>query len=252
MVVGSDGTVAADDSPDGAPTLRWAACTEVCPTVPPASAYLGGNAEAEFFAVFAVGPVAHGRTLRDLGAELPAAEAGLLAHAVALSGWHRAHRRCSSCGTPTVSIQAGHARRCPVDGQVSFPRTDPAVIMLVTSPERDRAVLGRQPHWPAGRFSCLAGFVEAGESAERAVVREVAEEVGLQVRDVHFGASQPWPFPASLMLAFTAVADVTPVAPRDGELAAAGWFTRREVGGVLLPPPVSVARWLIDDWLRTP
>lgn len=140
----------------------------------------------------------------------------------------------------------------PVDGSIHFPRTDPAVIALVTSPDRARAVLGRQPSWPRGRHSCLAGFVEPGESAEQAVVREVAEESGLQVRDVRGAQSQPWPFPASLMLAFTAVADDAAV-PRaaDDELEDVRWFTREQAREeIRLPPAVSIASRLIAGWLQ--
>jgi NAD+ diphosphatase len=249
LVVGSDGRVAADEQAAGPAALRWVPAAGLSPTPPPAAAYLGGDDGAEFFALFSVGSVPQGRTLRDIGAQLPATQAGLLTHAVALAAWHAAHRHCPRCGSVTRPVQAGHARQCPVDATTHFPRTDPAVIMLVTSPDARRAVFGRQPRWPTGRFSCLAGFVEAGEAAEQAVVREVAEEVGLDVREVRFGASQPWPFPASLMLAFTAVADVAPIVLRDGELAEAGWFTRDELSRLLLPPRVSVARWLIDAWL---
>jgi NAD+ diphosphatase len=156
-------------------------------------------------------------------------------------------------------VRGGSVRRCPVDASEHFPRTDPAVIMLVTDGS-DRCVLGRQAVWPPGRYSTLAGFVEPGESAEQAVVREVAEETGVQVRDVRYVSSQPWPFPSSLMLGFTAVcdADAEP-RPADGELEDARWFTRDELRaagtwgsrtGTQLPGSVSIAHFLLARWLE--
>jgi NAD+ diphosphatase len=178
-------------------------------------------------------------------------DAGLLVHAVGLTNWHASHPRCPRCGTPTEVVQGGAVRRCPEDGSEHFPRTDPAVIVLVHD-GADRALLGRQASWPQGRYSTLAGFVEPGESAEQAVVREVQEESGVRVREVTYRASQPWPFPSSLMLGFRALADgdVEPVA-RDGELEDVRWFTREEfrdrfTGG---PPQVSIAYTLISDWV---
>jgi NAD+ diphosphatase len=188
--------------------------------------------------------------LRDVGALLPDRDAGMLVAAVALANWHATHRHCPRCGAETVVGDAGHVRRCPVDDSEHFPRTDPAVIMLV-SDGADRCLLGRQPSWPAGRFSTLAGFVEPGESAEQAVTREVGEETGIAVRDVTYAASQPWPFPASLMLGFFATADPdAPVTLGDGELAEARWFHREETydDAVLLPGPTSIARGLIETW----
>jgi NAD+ diphosphatase len=217
--------------------------------------YLGHDEEASYFAV--AGPVtrrigAQPRGLREVGALLDDRDAGLLVHAVGLTNWHATHPHCARCGAPTVVAKGGSIRRCTADGSEHFPRTDPAVIMLVTD-GADRCVLGRQAIWPAGRFSTLAGFVEPGESAEQAVVREVQEETGLVVRDVVYRGSQPWPFPASLMLGFRAVCDGddSPV-PRDGELEDARWFTREELRtqkGALLPTPVSIAWRLITDWL---
>jgi NAD+ diphosphatase len=189
--------------------------------------------------------------LREVGAVLGDRDAGLLVHAVALTNWHATHLRCPRCGTPTDSVQGGAVRRCPEDGSEHFPRTDPAVIVLVTD-GADRCVLGRQASWPAGRYSTLAGFVEPGESAEQAVVREVLEESGVQVREVSYRASQPWPFPSSLMLGFRALcdADAAPSA-RDDELEDVRWFDRDELRGRLtgLPPQVSIAHGLISDWL---
>ena len=189
------------------------------------------------------------RGLRDLAPMLSQAEGGMVAHAVGLLNWHRRHRFCANCGAPSDAREAGHVRVCPVCGTQHHPRTDPVVIMLVT--DGDRALLGRQAQWPAGRYSALAGFVEPGESLEEAVAREVREETGVRVDDVRYRSSQPWPFPTSLMLGFSARwAGGEPVV-RDGELEDVGWFTRQAIvdGDVLLPPPTAIARRLIDEWL---
>ena len=190
--------------------------------------------------------------LRSVGAALPDLDAGLLTTGVALAHWHDRHPRCPLCGTPTEIVRAGWTRRCPADGSEHFPRTDPAVIMLVHD-GGDRCVLGRQASWPPGRYSILAGFVEPGESLEGAVIREVDEEVGLAVTDVTYSGSQPWPFPASLMLGYTArVTGTEDLVLRDGELAEARWVTKEEIrrGDVVaLPPPVSIAYRIIADWL---
>jgi len=193
--------------------------------------------------------------LRDAGAVLPPAEAGLAAYAMALLNWHRRHRFCANCGNPTDNAEAGYARHCPRCGANHFPRTDPVVIMTV---EHDgRLLLGRRAGWPAGRVSVLAGFVSPGESAEEAVVREVQEESGIVCRDPVFIASQPWPFPASLMLGFHAESDGGEPRPTDGELDEVHWHTLADVRdavhggdpGFKLPPSVSIARFLIDRWL---
>jgi NAD+ diphosphatase len=225
--------------------------------------YLGADDKGPVFAV--AGPLAprlglRTSDLRALGAVLDDRDAGLLVHAVGLTNWHAAHPHCARCGAPTQVVRGGSVRRCPEDGSEHFPRTDPAVIMLVTD-GADRCLLGRQPVWPPGRYSTLAGFVEPGESAEQAVVREVHEESGLLVRDVRYVASQPWPFPSSLMLGFTAVADGDAVPhPADGELDDVRWFARDELAdaaswgtgpGMQLPGVVSIARHLIDRWLAS-
>ena len=195
--------------------------------------------------------------LRDVGAELDASEAGIAAHAVALLEWHRRTGFCSVCGAPTVTIDAGHARRCTnsADGAYHHPRTDPCVIVLVH--DGDRVLLGRRAGSPPGRFSVLAGFVEPGETLEAAVRREVLEETGVVVRagSPCYVAAQPWPFPMSLRLGVTAVAQTTDARPLDGELAEVRWLTRgqlREVvatGALILPPPVSIAHRLLSRWL---
>jgi len=189
------------------------------------------------------------RELRDLAPVLSQADGGMVAHAVALLNWHRHHGFCANCGAPTESREAGHIRRCPVCATEHHPRTDPVVIMLVHDGER--AVLGRQAHWPAGRYSALAGFVEPGESLEEAVAREVREETGVQVTEIRYRSSQPWPFPASLMLGFIARWTSGEPAVGDGELENVRWFTRAEIasGSVRLPPPQAIARRLIEEWL---
>jgi NAD+ diphosphatase len=194
-------------------------------------------------------------SLRDAGARLPQPEGALAAYAVALLNWHRKHRFCANCGAPTGVIEGGYARRCPRCETVHFPRTDPVVIMLVESD--GRLLLGHRTGWPEGRYSVLAGFVSPGESAEEAVLREVEEESGIIARDPAFVASQPWPFPSSLMLGFEARADGGDPVNHDGELDHVAWFTREHVraaaaghgNGLLLPPPVSIARFMIDRWL---
>jgi NAD+ diphosphatase len=191
--------------------------------------------------------------LRDVGAGLDDLESGLLVATIALANWHRTHPRCPRCGALTRIEQAGWSRRCDVDGSQHFPRTDPAVIVLLHD-GGDRALLGRQPTWPAGRYSTIAGFVEAGESAEHAVTREVREETGVEVDDVIYCGSQPWPFPQSLMLGYEARVVGGTVDNVDKELEDVRWFTREELrgGDPLLPPNASIASWLIRTWLDRP
>jgi NAD+ diphosphatase len=192
--------------------------------------------------------------LRDAGGVVSQADGGLLAYAAAILGWHREHRFCARCGAPTEMAEAGHVRRCRRCGAVHHPRTDPVVIVLVH--DSDRAILGRQPAWPPRRYSALAGFVEPGESLEEAVAREVGEEAGIALAEVEYHSSQPWPFPASLMLGFHArYAGGEPVV-RDRELEDVRWFDREEIaaatrgeGSLELPPPLAIARRLIDTWL---
>lgn len=198
------------------------------------------------------------RSLRDLAALLPADQSRWACHAIALAQWHTTHSHCSRCGAMTVVTAGGAERRCPQDGSAHFPRVDPAVIMLVTDGD-DRALLGRQDAWPPGRFSTLAGFVEPGETAEQAVRREVAEEAGVAVVDVQLLATQPWPFPSSLMIGASARAEPgdrqgSEPHPDGAELAEARWFSRAELrdaitaGTVQVPGTVSISRWLIDRW----
>jgi NAD+ diphosphatase len=191
--------------------------------------------------------------LRQVGAAMQGRDAGLGVTAVALAAWHRSHRCCPRCGTPTEVAHAGWVRHCPADGTDQYPRTDPAVIMAVVDAD-DRLLLGHAAHWPERRFSTLAGYVEPGESLEQAVRREVDEEVGVTVGEVAYRGSQPWPFPASLMLAFRAQATSTDLRPDGVEVTEARWFTRAELadaaaaGEVLLPMRASIARALIEEW----
>lgn len=231
--------------------------------VPPAEApqgerfLLGVEGGQAYFAVWAALPEAPRDTrvasLRDVGGRLDDRDAGLLVHAVALQRWHAAHGHCPRCGAPTEIRAAGHVRVCPEDGSQHFPRVDPAVIMLVRD-EDDRCLLARKPSWPDGRYSVLAGFVEPGESLEQAVAREVAEEVGLYVADARYVASQPWPFPSSLMLGFMARSSGAEPEADGDEIAEAYWLTRAELRRateeetILLPPGTSIARRLIESW----
>lgn len=191
--------------------------------------------------------------LHRVGPLLERADATLLAYARAMVLWHHNYRYCARCGAPAVIAEAGHLLVCS-DAQCSaqqFPRLDPAIIVLVA--DEERCLLGRQAAWPAGRYSTIAGFVEPGESLEDAVVREVLEETGIAVRDVRYHSSQPWPFPASLMLGFSARPASTAIELRDHELEDARWFTRGDIaaGRVGLPSRVSLSFRLIEDWLAS-
>ena len=194
--------------------------------------------------------------LRTAGPLLSAQDAGLVVQAQALAEWHRSHRHCATCGGVLSVHEGGYVLLCGGCGKHHFPRTDPAVIMLVTDGER--ALLARQPSWPAGRFSTLAGFVDPGESLEQAVVREVAEEVGVTVGDVAYFGNQPWPFPASLMVGFFAHATTTEIDVDGEEIEDARWFTREqlraeaEVGAIVLPGGISISRSLVEAWYGGP
>jgi NAD+ diphosphatase len=194
-------------------------------------------------------------SLRDAGSVLSYPEAGLAAYLVALLNWHRRHRFCANCGAGTTIAEGGYSRHCPRCGATHFPRTDPVVIMTVE--HQGRLLLGRRTGWPPGRLSVLAGFVSPGESAEEAVVREVQEESGIVAHDPSFVTSQPWPFPASLMLGFHAQCNGGEPRPRDGELEEVRWLTLDAVRAAMrgenpdfkLPPSVSIARFLIERWV---
>jgi NAD+ diphosphatase len=225
---------------------------------PEGERYLLGVDEDEvaYFAVAAPLPAVEGTEpagLRTVGALLSDRDAGLLTQAVALQNWHETHGYCPKHGAPMAPASAGHTRVCPVDGVEHFPRTDPAVIMLVHDDER--MLLASSANWPMTRASVLAGFVEVGESLEQAVAREVYEEVGIRVHDCRYLGSQPWPLPRSLMLGFFARADEGQELRVDGEeIKSARWYTRTELlaatesGELRLPGRISIARQLIERW----
>jgi NAD+ diphosphatase len=201
------------------------------------------------------------RTLNEVVTLLPAAEASILAYARAMVIWHENHQHCGRCGAPTLTTEGGHARVCTNEacGHRSFPRTDPAVITLIEDPTGTCALLGRQARWVPGMYSVIAGFVEPGESLEETVIRETFEETGVRVGDVRYMASQPWPFPSSIMLGFRAKAITTEISRGDDELEDCRWFTREDLrsfgspGGAFenlrLPNAFSIARYLLNTWL---
>lgn len=188
--------------------------------------------------------------LREVMGELPGEDAALVAYARAMVNWRARHRHCGVCGAPNQPKEAGFVMECTgADcGHRSFPRLDPAVIVLVH--HGDACLLGRQPSWPEDRYSTIAGFVEPGEGLEDAVRREVTEETNIRVGECRYFASQPWPFPAALMIGFHAAADSTEIRLNDGELADARWLTREQIAArdVTLPPRTSVAFRLIESW----
>lgn len=206
---------------------------------------ISGNVDPPF------GELGEFHDLRFLGSVLPPDEANLVAHARALVLWHASQTFCGACGSSTRPEVGGNSRVC-VNGDCRreiFPRVDPAIIVLIS--KGDQCLLGRQPGWPDGRYSTIAGFVEPGESLEDAVRREVYEETNIQVGDVRYHSSQPWPFPSSLMLGFLAEATSSDIVLNDGELEDAQWFTRKELrsGFPKLPFRISIARRLVDYWI---
>lgn len=197
----------------------------------------------------------HWEELRFQASLLPEADASLAVIAKALVYWHKRHAYCGDCGQKTLSQDGGYVRICTNDSaHKHFPRTDPAIIVLVFS--GDKCLLARQPNWPEGRYSTLAGFVEPGESIEDAVVREVAEESNIDVGQVYYHSSQPWPFPSSLMVGYLAEATSTEIALLDQELEHAAWFSRTELidsikaGSLKLPPEVAISFSLIEAWFN--
>ena len=246
-----DGLVAA--GADGRPL--WLPSTAL-PRRPDTWAFLGmdGGGCPRFAAIVpeADGPAAGAADWLAVRA-VPTGDAVELLAAAALMNWHGSHPFCPRCGTRTSLAESGWQRVCPADGSRHFPRVDPAVIMLVHDGD-GRALLGRQRRWPSGWFSTLAGFVEPGESLEAAVAREVAEEVGLQVVAARYLASQPWPFPNSLMIGFHARVEYGQPVPDGDEIGEAVWVSRESLhrdcatGRIVLPPGLSISRWLIQQW----
>ncbi|GAA1342064.1 NAD(+) diphosphatase [Arthrobacter roseus] len=195
--------------------------------------------------------------LRQGAHVLDASDAALLVEAVAVANWHATHTHCPRCGTATAVEGSGWVRRCPQDNSQHFPRTDPAIIVTVVD-EKDRLLLGSGTNWPEGRYSTLAGFVEPGESLEAAVIREIEEESGVLVHSPQYLGSQPWPFPNSLMLGFTATATSTSTKADGVEIRDVRWFTREELaadlrtGVIAVAGGVSIARALIEHWFGGP
>ena len=194
------------------------------------------------------------KSLRAIGSFLSPRDIGLAVHAQGLANWHSKHPRCSLCGGPTVVVLAGAVRRCPTDQSEHYPRTDSAIIVLIKN-DKDQILLGRQKVWPKYRFSTFAGFVEPGESFEHCVVREVREEAGVELTKINYLGSQPWPFPASLMIAFEAITNTPELARPDGdEIEEIRWFSREEMKSaildksLILPFEISVARQMINAW----
>ena len=247
LVVGGDYVATLDDA------LRWLPFAEA----PEGEwVFLGQHDGRSYAAVIVPGRIDAAlapRSLRELGTVLSTLDGSLAVHAVGLARWHATHLHCARCGQRTNVIEAGHTRECPSCGTRHFPRTDPAVIMLITDGD-DHALLGRHAAWPERRYSTLAGFVEPGESLEDAVRREVLEEVGIGVGDVRYAGSQPWPFPSSLMLGFFGTADTHDIRVDELEIAEARWFSRDDIteltasGDLLLPPLLSISRWLVETW----
>ena len=201
----------------------------------------------------AVLPEAQYDDMRRVSALLDAGELALLGYARAMVHWHAQHRFCGHCGGVTASVRGGHERVCAACGAHLFPRLDPAIIVLVT--DGDRCLLGRQASWPKGRYSTIAGFVEHGETLEAAVEREVREETDVQVKDLYYQFSQPWPYPGSLMLGFRATATRTAIRCNDGELEHAAWFSRGDIAdsvdrGLMMPPSRSISYRLIKQWFE--
>ena len=236
--------------------VRWQSSTDL-----PADGlriFLGEADHVPHFALVVPEPTDDERwtSLRGVVHSLREPDAGFAVHAVALAEWHASHQHCPRCGGRLRATMAGHVLTCEQCTRQQFPRSDPAVIMMVT--DGDRALLGRQASWPEGRYSTLAGFVDPGESLEEAVVREVAEETAVRVTDVTYFGNQPWPFPQSLMIGFFARATSTEISVDEHEISDARWFTREqmkaeaEAGTLVLPGGISISRSLVEAWYGGP
>jgi NAD+ diphosphatase len=229
---------------------------QLFPGLPEGAAFLGLDGGTAWFALAhesLAEPLPGRLDLRQAALQWPALDAAALAQARALLHWQQRSRFCGACGGSVAIVRAGWCARCPQCGLENYPRTDAAVIVAVS--DGPRLLLGRQAAWPPKRWSVLAGFVEPGESLEQTVAREVMEEDGVPVLEARYAASQPWPFPAALMVGFHASA--LPVEPVVGdELEQARWFSLADIeaqvasGELLLSPRLSIARWLIDEWME--
>jgi NAD+ diphosphatase len=243
------------DGDEESPRLQLLSASELAPAALRDSTFLGCDDGTALFAVDTPDPEPpSGRfvELRSVGTMLPRHEAGLAAYARGLAHWRIRHKHCGACGVANTFEQAGHAALCAACGNQTFPRTDPAVIVLVTHGQR--CLLGRASRFPPGMYSTLAGFVEPGESLEETLCREIWEEAGIAITDVAYRSSQPWPFPQSLMLGFRARALDEALRVDPEELEDARWFDRAllidpERRPVRLPSTDSIARFLIDEWL---
>ncbi len=239
----------------------------------PGAIFLGTRDDQAFFAVALDKEIPELQHLdaRSVASNLPAGEAGIMGQARMFLHWHARTRFCSICGGRNTAAEGGAVRLCTACKAQHFPKIEPAVIMLLVDREKDRCLLGRQASWAPGRFSTLAGFVEAGETLEAAVRRESLEEAGIRVGAVRYMFSQPWPFPASLMLGFIAEAESTTIVHNDQELAEARWVSRAEAALMAqrsqpltqsietplftdsvephLPGPISLGYQLVMAWL---
>ncbi|HEX2762283.1 MAG TPA: NAD(+) diphosphatase [Allosphingosinicella sp.] len=248
------GLAGSDPHLDGDGRLHWHEVTGSAELI-----FLGMSEGAPLFApLIDVQPGQRAFAIFGILNRMDADEAAIWGGARSLIEWHSRHRFCGCCGAPTLFFRGGWGRRCGGCGLDHFPRVDPVVIMLAV--HRGRVLLGRQPQYPPGRYSALAGFVEPGESIEEAVVREIAEEAGLDVRDVAYVASQPWPFPGQLMIACTASASSDAVRLDTKELEDAIWVDRAGVAAALAgspgapflaPPPFAIAQSLLAHWVRS-
>lgn len=257
-----------EDHADG-PRLRWLALDHARAIVPDRELFLGLWKDAPVFAVEIEGAVdpaegpLHGlgafHEMREAAAMLPGADAAMAGSARSLFEWRGRHGHCAACGTLSEDASGGWKRICPACGVEHFPRVDPVTIMLPVykGGAEPRCLLGRQAAWPEGRMSALAGFLEPGESIEEACAREIAEEAGLTVTAVRYHSSQPWPFPAQLMIGLIAEVDGEDARPDQTELEAVAWLTRDEARACLdgthptikAPPKIAIARTLIQAWV---